>query len=199
MTPGCIQFGICLAVADLGSDFPALRDLKPPIEIPVSWSWLWWTALLVTAIFLATSWMIWRRRQRAIAGSSDEISVPPHERARDRLREALDLLHQPEPYCMAISGALRSYLGERFHWHAVERTTHEFIQEIRGDPALSDALKTDLQGILTTCDLVKFARDEPSITDLRGLYDSAWHLVLQTTLEETPTYEVIAGEAVTES
>ena len=119
--------------------------------------------------------------------------MPPHERARDRLREELDLLHQPEPYCMAISGALRSYLGERFHWHAVERTTHEFIQEIRGDPALSDALKTDLQGILTTCDLVKFARDEPSITDLRGLYDSAWHLVLQTTLEETPSILIPSG------
>jgi len=46
-----------------------LRDIKPPIEIPSGWEWLWWTlgTLCIVAILLGLLlFLIARRRKVAI-------------------------------------------------------------------------------------------------------------------------------------
>jgi hypothetical protein len=78
------------------------------------------------------------------------------------------------------------YLEERFQLRAPDRTTEEFLQDLRRTTALDDTQKTALTGFLEHCDLVKFARFEPSEDVLRGLHESALRLVDETSLLAVP-------------
>lgn len=155
-----------------------LRDIAPPIEIPSGYEWLWWTlgalTLAVAVILLARWWQ--RRRQQQLAVPP----VPAHVRARQKLEEALALLAQPKPFCVAVSDTLRSYLEERFTFRAPERTTEEFLHELQATTLLTPAQKTSLEDFLTRCDLVKFAKYEPGEPELRDLHGSALRLVAET-------------------
>lgn len=162
------------------------RDIKPPVEIPSGWEWLWWVAgILVAAILIA--WLIWWLQRRKQAAPS-AVVVPPHVRARQRLDDALALLSQPKPFCIAVSDAIRFYLEERFNVHAPERTTEEFLHELSGTNVLLPDQKESLADFLNRCDLVKFARYEPAETELRDLHGSALRLI-----DETEPAEPVAG------
>jgi len=86
-----------------------IRDIKPPVEIPSGWFWLWLVlGGLGAAALAALAWRYWqkhRARPQQLA-----VIVPPHERARRRLQEALKLIYEPQPFCIAVSGTLRAYL-----------------------------------------------------------------------------------------
>jgi hypothetical protein len=152
-----------------------IRQAKPPVELPAGWAWAWWLLLLV-ALAAAGCWA-WRRRRKQQPPVEPERLVPPHVRARERLRAALALLHQPEPFCVEVSHTLRVYLEECFNLRAPERTTEEFLEELQASPLLALSQKRSLADFLMRCDLVKFARYEPREPELRDLYDAAVRLV----------------------
>jgi hypothetical protein len=157
-----------------------IRDIKPPVRIPSGWEWVGWLALalgVLAFLFLLRRW--WRRRRTAQAARA-VLVVPPHVRARDRLQQAMALRGQPLPFCIAVSDALRDYLEERFHLHAPERTTEEFLDELQSSPVLSLTQKQSLGKFLSQCDLVKFARYEPREPELQDLWSAAMHLVDET-------------------
>jgi hypothetical protein len=101
-------------------------------------------------------------------------------RAKQKLQEALALIGQPKPFVIAVSDAARQYLEERFEFRAPERTTEEFLYELKRTNLLSENQKESLGDFLQQCDLVKFARYEPAEPELRGLHDSALRLVEET-------------------
>ena len=156
----------------------SVREVKPPVEIPSGWAWLW-IVLAVLAAVAVGRWF-WRRMRRKAVERKVEIIVPPHARAYDRLRAALDLINQPEPFCVAVSAALRTYLEERFDFRAPERTTEEFLVELQDTALLGLHQKRSLAGFLELCDLVKFAREQPDREALRELFDAAFKLVRET-------------------
>jgi hypothetical protein len=155
-----------------------LRDIKPPVEIPSGWEWVWWMlgVLAVAAlVILARRW--WQKRQAQV------LLVPPvpaHVRAKQKLQEALALIAQPKPFCTAVSDTARWYLEERFNFRAPERTTEEFLHEVRGTNLLLPDQKETLGEFLKRCDLVKFAKYEPGEPELRDLYDAALCLIKET-------------------
>jgi hypothetical protein len=156
----------------------ALRDIKPPVEIPSGWAWLWWAlgALAVAALALL-AWRYWRKQRAHIQGAPP---VPAHVRAKRKLEEALALISQPKPFCTQVSDILRVYLEERFDFHAPERTTEEFLYELQGTTLLLSDQKDSLVEFLRRCDLVKFAKYEPAEPELRELHSSALRLVEET-------------------
>jgi hypothetical protein len=155
-----------------------LRAIKPPIAIPSGWEWLWWLlGLLAVAGLLYWAWRYWQK-QRALVPVVPP--VPAHVRARQRLQEALALIAQPKPFCILVSDTVRYYLEERFAFRAPDRTTEEFLHELRQTNLLTDSQKTSLGEFLTRCDLVKFARHEPARPELQELHDSASQLVNET-------------------
>ena len=162
-----------------------LRPIQPPVRLPGEWDWLWWTlAGLLAAGALAVWWYLRRRRQAAMVPVP---VIPPHIRARQKLAEALLFISEPDRFCTAVSNTLRVYLEERFHLHAPERTTEEFLVELQGSPALNAEQKKSLQHFLQSCDLVKFARFEPTETTLRELHDAALRLVDETQFDPIET------------
>lgn len=161
-----------------------LRDIKPPVEIPSGWVWLGWLlAFLAVAAMWYWAWRYWQRRKEQVPAPP---AVPPHVRARQRLREALLLIEQPREFCIAVSDAVRWYLEERFAFHAPERTTEEFLHELQATHLLAPDQKASLADFLQRCDLVKFAKYEPGEPELRELHASALRLVEETAPVETP-------------
>jgi hypothetical protein len=156
----------------------ALRDIKPPVEIPSGWAWVFWalgTALVLTLLY--AGWRYWRKKRT----QTPRVPViPPHVRAKQKLQEALGLIAQPRPFCILVSDTVRLYLEERFDFHAPERTTEEFLYELQGTNLLTPDQKTSLGEFLERCDLVKFARYEPGEPELRDLHASALRLVEET-------------------
>jgi hypothetical protein len=106
--------------------------------------------------------------------------VPAHLRAKLRLLDALALIAQPKPFCIAVSDTARWYLEERFNFRAPERTTEEFLHELQGTDLLLPDQKASLGEFLNQCDLVKFAKYEPREAELRNLHASALRLIEET-------------------
>src|SRR5262245_26973238 len=123
----------------LGND---IRDIQPPMSIPNYWLWLWCgLGVLTLAIAGYLLWRYWQKRRKQVSVTPP---VPVDVRARQKLQEALALIHQPKPFCTAVSDAIRAYLEERFEFHAPDRTTEEFLHELRGTNLLYPDQKESL-------------------------------------------------------
>jgi len=137
---------------------------------------------------------LWRKSRARLKPAV--IVVPPHVRARNKLREALAFIAQPKPFCTLVSDTLRAYLEERFNFRAPERTTEEFLDELQSSALMSLSQKQSLGDFLVRCDLVKFARYEPGEPELRDLLDAALRLVDETAPPPSPVTANTAEQAV---
>ncbi len=182
----------------LPSDLPAseisdIHDIGSLIEIPSSWTWLWWlllTILIVAALYWA--YVYWKKRNAKKEKTPTTPKEPAHERARRQLETALQFLHDPDRFCVIVSDAIRTYLEERFDFRAPDRTTEEFLDELQESQHLQEAQKQSLANFLMECDMVKFAKSEPEAFELKRLHESALQLVSETEphlLEQIETTE----------
>lgn len=158
-----------------------IRMAKPPVDIPAGWIWFWVAVALV--VFAVVAWLLWRYwlKEQFTAKPPIIRTVPAHITARKRLQAAHRLLDRPYPFSFAVSDALRHYLEDRFLLHAPERTTEEFLPEVETSKALPEELRPLLAEFLFRCDLVKFAREEPSREELEQLHRVAFRIVDETT------------------
>jgi hypothetical protein len=178
-----------------------LRDIKPPVEIPSGWAWLWWTVgAILVGVLVWAAWRYWRKQRSLVPVTPP---VPAHVRAKQKLQEALALISQPRPFCILVSDTVRQYLEERFDFRAPERTTEEFLHELQATNLLTPDQKRSLGEFLRRCDLVKFARYEPHEPELQDLHDSALRLVEETEPALMALHEAqavsVAGAATTRS
>lgn len=152
-----------------------------PIELPGKWSRQWWW-LLPVAIGLLAVWLMrkrlaakWRRRREILAERAEY--VPPHVWARDQIdrlvAERLIEKGRWQTFHYRISYILRGYIERRFRILAGEMTTEEFLGSVVSDGRFGAAETEQLQHFLTTCDLVKYARHEPTDEDSQGAVEAA--------------------------
>lgn len=158
---------------------PAFRDVvKPLINIPNIWLWI--GAIAGVLILGVAGWLLWRYWRKKAAIIKLAPPVPPHVQARRMLEHALSLISEPKPFSIAVSGAIRVYLEQRFDFHAPDRTTEEFLHELKATDLLTVEQKQSLAEFLENCDLIKFAKYEPTETELRALHAAALRLVNET-------------------
>jgi hypothetical protein len=161
----------------------ALRDIKAPVEIPDYWFWFWiGLALLAAAVLGFLIWKFWLKKKLTPAPPPP---LPPHVRARRRLREAMAHISDPKLFVSVVSDTVRFYLEESFHLRAPERTTEEFLYELQSSNRLAENVKASLNEFLSRCDLVKFAKYEPTQMELEDLHSAAMRIVEET--EPRPT------------
>jgi hypothetical protein len=161
-----------------------IRDIKPPIEISGGWAWVWW--VVIAAAVLVAALLLWRWWKHRKLNEPPPPPIPAHVRAKRKLQEALALLMQPKPFVIAVSDTARTYLEERFTFHAPERTTEEFLRELAGTKLLLPDQKESLGNFLESCDLVKFAKYEPGEKELLELHGSALRLIEETEPQSQP-------------
>ena len=125
--------------------------------------------------------LIWRRRRREKAVEEERKS--PLETALAALAqlEKDDLVAKGElkEYYGRVSSILREYVEGRYGLQAPERTTEEFMEDLRRDSGtLSKEQKSLLEKFLMHCDLVKFAKFEPSADEVRATFESCKEFVV---------------------
>lgn len=175
----------------------ALRDIKPPLPIHNPWLWIIIAAAVFTVLAIAGALiLLFVLRRKNVAPPPP---IPAHIRAKHHLEDALALLSQPKPFCILVSDTIRYYLEERFDFRAPERTTEEFLYELKKTELLLPDQKESLGEFLKSCDLVKFARYEPREVELRNLHGSALRLVDETEPQPEPTQPGAPAEALEKS
>ena len=83
------------------------------------------------------------------------------------------------PFYLAVSEVIREYLGARFGFDSLELTTDELMAELRRS-ASRELVLGEIQGWLSSCDLVKFAKISPSAAEARGTLETAILIVSST-------------------
>lgn len=157
-----------------------IKDLKPLMEPPFDWRD--YIAHLIIAILLIAAaagiyFYIRKRRNRpAVINQPEPPSRPPHEIAL----EALSLLDKEKlwqqgyfkEYHIRLSDILRLYIEQRFELPALESTTDETLDRMRGN-ILKQEEKSRLANILHLADLVKFAKVVPIGSENEQSMDNA--------------------------
>ncbi len=163
-----------------------IEDIESVVEMPKAPSHWWlWTLIVLGVAAVPAAWLLLRSRR---AKELVRIFQPAHELAYARLRAlvAENLVEQGKikEFYERISGILRHYIEDRFDLHAPERTTEEFLAELRFTEVLAAADKQVLEEFLTHCDLVKFAKHDPTTEQVQRTFDLVKDFIARTKSEE---------------
>lgn len=113
----------------------------------------------------------------------------PWEKALRRLKElkSKDLPSQGlyEPYYIQLSWILRYYIEDCFHIRAPELTTQEFIETALKDRNFPSEHQNYLIPFLRHCDMVKFAKLEPTLQQMEESFKVVWNFVERTSHQST--------------
>ena len=176
-----------VAIESIGRDEGGdIRDIKGPLAIPFAVVTLlpWIAAALAVAAIAAWIYRRYRRRTRPESLVPALPPRPAHEVAREAL-DALDaagLLERGEikTWHIRLSDIVRVYVEGRFGVDAMEMTTGEVIDGLLRTDADRGAV-ADVRRVLDRCDLVKFAKLRPAISECRELAPLARRVVEVTT------------------
>jgi len=134
----------------------------------------WWVWALGAAVVLAGAGLWLYLRHKRVA-ELVRILKPAHELAYERLRALVkeDLVGagRIKEFYERISNILRHYIEHRFSLRAPERTTEEFLAELANTEVLSAPDKESLGEFLKHCDLVKFAKHNPTSEQIQKTFD----------------------------
>jgi hypothetical protein len=173
------------------------RDVKGPVELPISrtWAWLGWAAggLGAAAVLaILVLWLVRRARRPA-----PEIIIPPHEWAFEQLQRLADeqLVEQAQvhEFYYRLSMIVRMYIERRFNLRAPEQTTEEFLVEVRRNSLLATRYRDMLGQFLAACDMVKYALYEPQVDEIEQVFNAARDFVDQTALRTPSDKEKVAA------
>ncbi len=170
-----------------------IRDVKPPLEIPLDWkrlalriaAGLAFLAALIAGVILVRRW----KAGKSILPVRAEPPRPSHEIALEALDRliASDLRARGETmaFVVELTEIVRRYIGGRYFVVAMEMTTTEVL-----DGLSRAGLDEDVFGLFETffrgCDLVKFAKHVPSDAELDGTVNTAYELVNRTKIVLAP-------------
>jgi len=160
-----------------------IDDIRPPFFFPHTWFWVGIALVTAAAVALiALLWHFFKPHRLLSAKSAYELTLEKLEKARAMLRE-----DQPMPYAVFVSETIRSYLGQRFETPSTRRTTDEFLRLMEKNPNTPLAGHRDLLShFLQSCDLVKFARYQPTLAELEEVQQRAWNFVTATKPQPAP-------------
>jgi hypothetical protein len=167
----------------IGAEQDEIDDIRPPYFFLHTWFWVW-IALAAAAVLAlaALLWHLFKPHRLLSAKSAYELTLEKLEKARSMLRE-----DYPMPYAVFVSETVRSYLGQRFETPSTRRTTDEFLRLMERNPHTPLAEHRDLlRHFLESCDLVKFARYQPTLDELEKVQQRAWDFVTATKPEPAP-------------
>lgn len=160
-----------MVVSTLGENaaLEVIDDIAGVVEVK-DWRMYYWIGggLIVVVILVAV--LLYRRSRRV--GEAVRVFKAAHELAYERLAEleAKGLVGSGrlKEFYEGLCGVLRYYIEDRFALKAPERTTEEFLYELAYSYVLSDADKESVGQFLRDCDLVKFAKQEPTDEQVSG-------------------------------
>ena len=182
-----------LEVKELPIDMETFQpnDIKGQVKFPYTFKevfpWVAGILLAMAAIAGLVYYIIRRRKDAAEAAASD----PPHIRALrqlDKLRgEKYWKPEQQKFFYSGVTDALREYIAARYGVGAMEMTTAEIFEDLKGSDIPAD-LFAEMKELFERADFVKFAKYIASDEDNAKVLPGAVRFVTETYQQE------IAGE-----
>src|SRR5262249_41454599 len=133
-------------------------------------------ALLVAGLSIYVSRRLARRTRQA--------PVAPARPAAEVALERLDALRQAgllecgewKPFYFGLSEILREDLGARYGFDGLDKTTPELLAALRAAQVAGADLAT-IEGWAASCDLVKFAKHTPALSEAQDTLQVAYGIV----------------------
>jgi len=179
-----------------------MYDIKPIAKAESDNAWLWW---LLGCVLLAGAgfavWWSFFREKKPVAKKKPEVVITPIEKATSQLQnlEKKDLLQQGavKEYYSELADIARQYIEEAIHIPAMESTTGELIEAMqraaqRKKMPLRPETFEQLEQVLRTADMVKFAKSKPldfEIAEDRSRIEKTIVVIDRSIPEETPEDE----------
>ncbi len=168
-------------------------------EVPLEWqdvrnSVIYTVLLILFVAALAYVIVSYRRNKPIIRIIKIKPVIPAHVLAMTELERIKNsgewrTAGSSKEFYTAITDALRQYMSERFGFNATEMTTDEIIENIK--KRLDKESVTELRNILSTADLVKFAKYNPPMNEndsnLMGIIEFIERTKPQVKEEQQPT------------
>jgi hypothetical protein len=174
-----IVLNMTSVAVDLQSD---IRDIAPPLTAP----WLFEDFLPYLLFAIVTGALIgllmwWRRRRsKKKALLPERVAVAPHIAALSALRDLEDARlwqnGKVKQYYSEITEIVRRFFEGRYGILALEMTSDEILNEIKHTED-SEPVMHRIKTFLTTADLVKFAKYEPTPSEHEYEMECAYAIV----------------------
>lgn len=177
--------------------FPIKAIKKEPKTLADYIHLLWWLIpiLLIFLLILGlVLYFIFRKKKAA-----PKVYIPPVQEALNRLK-ALDkkqLLQQEKlkPYYSELTDIVRTYIEKEIKIPALESTTDELINTIidfnqSSKLEISKETIVNLKKILSTADLVKFAKSKPLIDEIKKHRNLSEEIIQQLQPKKPETNEM---------
>lgn len=163
-----------------------IADIEDVVVMRDYSAFIWVGATTVGIIVIIAAVVIKHKRNKLLV--DDRIFRSAHEIALVRLKtlEETDLAGSGrlKVFYERVSNVLRYYIEDRFTLKAPERTTEEFLAELKFDYVLSAGDKESLEQFLRHCDLVKFAKHEPTDQQVKLTLDLVKDFIERTRSDE---------------
>lgn len=178
----------------IDSTSQSIYDLKPQRTLPFKYAeiagYVWWGLLglvVLAGLILLTIYLLKRYGKGIRNIFHPAPPLPPHVVAI----QALETLHSQKlwqsgrykQYYSTLTDILRTYLAGRYGFGAMEMTSDEILQAVRRYE-LPQKSVMDLNTILRSADLVKFAKAMPESEQNEDCYLKAFYFVEETKPKE---------------
>ena len=157
-----------------------IHEIAPPVDYSLVPPWVIYASVgLGLAVLGLIAWWI---RKRA-------LRPKPIRSARERALDGLNQIEReietmtPYQFSIAVSDILRGYVTEQYQLPVTRQTSFEFLSMLAKRSPFSDDDKSLLEGFLSRCDLIKFARYDATIHDSGLLLEEAKQFVTGGKLE----------------
>lgn len=163
--PGIITVLSILAPEDSLSN---IRDIKPPVTIPITWRDIMPYAIgaAIALLLGIVAWYLWRRYKKSKGEIPEYVPPPPppYDLAMRKLEQlrVKELWQQgkTKEFYSELSEIIKHYMDGRFGFDAPEMTSMELIWARKKWARTDDEYKL-VKKIIDTADMVKFAKFRP--------------------------------------
>ena len=182
-------------------------DLKEPYNLPFIirelWRFRYWLLFIILLAAAAYGgWYFWKNRKIPLKEIffKEQPKEPAHVvalRELDRIKnDKIWQAGQIKQFYSQLTDTLRRYMEERYHFPAMEQTSHEILQILKKTDLPDRKLYEKVERVLNTADLAKFAKYEPLPDENDMSLITAYFFVNQTKEEEMLTPEEAAQKSV---
>ena len=176
---------------DVDTTSTEIRDIAPIEKVPYTfWEVFRWIllALIVAAVAFVVWWVLTHRKKvEQILGIGEPVDTrTPIERALQSLeglrQKQLWQAGKIKEYYTELTDVVRQFIEESVGIRATEMTSDETLSAVANGHYVADL--SGLRHVLTTADLVKFAKSEPlphehdlTMAEAKGFVEALWEVV----------------------
>lgn len=180
------------SVLPVNVELTDIKDIKGPLYFRNPY-WGIISLAVVLLLCLAIAYIIYMRMKSYVP-----VRLP-HETALEELESIRARYLQGGPikeYYFGVSDSVRRYIERAFNLRAPEMTTEEFLNSMKDSSGLNGAQKDLLRGFMNACDMVKYAKYNPTAAEADSVYSTAKNFILESSGELDDELKGIPGGRV---